>query len=477
MNNLKTKNYPAPKIYCIDAFCGAGGTTTSISKVKGMEVIWCINHDANAIISHSLNHPACQHSTEDIRSFDITPLAELVKRLRAENPDCIILLHASLECTNFSNAKNGPKVADSRTLANDLFRYLDALAVDILTIENVQEFLTWGPLDGNGNPDKARLGESYREWVGTLTTKYFSEAYSEDILISADFGGLTIRERLFLQFAKNPNHIGVPEQTHEKSDWLPVRSVIDEENHGKSMLHRKKDLAPNTMRRSYKGLLKFGPKSGTHFGLKYYGQDGWQDMENPSATLTTKDRIYPVFIKTDYGQSIGRSLDEPFSTPKGEVIYTRRDAFIHNPQYGGSSRSVDAPAGTIIARQDKAPIGLTEAFQHRERAKVIRYDQERDGKHPIIMVNGVVQYHIYSDDNEWMVKVKEYCYEHNILDLLMRPLTIEEMLQIQGFPKDYKLVGTGTERKKWIGNSVEVCVGEAFFSGIYEAVTKTAAAC
>jgi len=439
-----------------------------------MDIIWCINHDADAIISHKLNHPNCEHSTEDIRTFDIAPLVELVKKLRAEDPTCKILLHASLECTNFSKAKCGPKDADSRTLANDLFRYLDALDVDILTIENVEEFLTWGPLDEEGNPDKSRLGEFYNDWVGVLTTKYFSEIRAEDILISANFGGITIRKRLFLQFAKDPNHLGIPERTHEKPEWLPVRSVIDEENHGKSMLHRKKDLAANTMRRAYKGLIKFGPSAGMRFGIKYYGQDGWQDMENPSGTLTTKDRIYPVFIKTDFGNSIGMSLDKPFGTlttsPKGDVVYTKRHAFLHNPQYGGSNRSLDKPAGTVIARQDKAPLGITEAFQHSGLRKGLYKVGKNDGGHPIRMVDGVIQYLVFEEDNEWMVKVKEHCYENDILDLLMRPLTIEEMLQIQGFPKDYKLIGTKTNQKKWIGNSVEVCVGEAFFSSIYKSI-------
>lgn len=465
-------------VYCIDLFCGAGGTTTSISKVKGMEIIWCINHDSGAILSHSMNHPNCQHSIEDIRTFDISPLVALVRKLRAEDPNCVILLHASLECTNFSKAKCGPKEADSRTLANDLFRYLDALDVDIMTIENVEEFLQWGPLDEYGMPDKEKLGEFYDQWVEVLTTKYFSEVYAEDILVSADFGGRTIRKRLFLQFAKNPNHIGVPEPTHEKSEWLPVRDIIDQENHGKSVFYRKKSLAANTMRRIFKGLEKFGPKEGTHFGIKYYGQDGWQNMEDPSGTLTTKDRIYPVFIKIDHGKSIGRSLEEPFGTltknPKGDVIYTKRNAFLHNPQYGGSNRSLDKPAGTIIARQDKAPMGLTESFQHNEEKKFLHMsNRPNDGKHPIRYQNGRVEYIVFTDDNEWMVKVKRFCYDNNILDILMRSLTVEEMLQIQGFPRNYKLVGTKTNQKKWIGNSVEVKVGAAFFLSIYNAINDT----
>ena len=45
---------------------------------------------------------------------------------------------------------------------------------------------------------------------------------------------------------------------------------------------------------------------------------------------------------------------------------------------------------------------------------------------------------------------------HGIVDIKMRMLNIPELKQIQGFPKDYKLVGNQTEQKKFIGNAVEV---------------------
>ena len=36
----------------------------------------------------------------------------------------------------------------------------------------------------------------------------------------------------------------------------------------------------------------------------------------------------------------------------------------------------------------------------------------------------------------------------------IRMLTLEEMLLIQGFPRDYKLIGTKANKTKFIGNSV-----------------------
>lgn len=62
----------------IDLFCGAGGTSTGINSARlngeqCAEVIACVNHDANAIASHSSNHPDALHFTEDIRTLELSP--------------------------------------------------------------------------------------------------------------------------------------------------------------------------------------------------------------------------------------------------------------------------------------------------------------------------------------------------------------------------------------------------------------------
>lgn len=71
-----------------------------------------------------------------------------------ENPEALTVLWASLECTNFSKAKGGqPRDADSRTLAEHLFRYIEAIDPDYIQIENVEEFMSWGEVDENGKAD------------------------------------------------------------------------------------------------------------------------------------------------------------------------------------------------------------------------------------------------------------------------------------------------------------------------------------
>ena len=153
------------KLLYIDLFCGAGGTSTGVEAArlhgeKCAHVLACVNHDPNAIKSHAANHPDAIHFTEDIRTLETTPLTDIVNEARRAEPDALVVLWASLECTNFSKAKGGqPRDADSRTLANPLFRYIEAINPDYIQIENVVEFMSWGEIDENGKLTGNYVGE------------------------------------------------------------------------------------------------------------------------------------------------------------------------------------------------------------------------------------------------------------------------------------------------------------------------------
>src|SRR5690606_38597778 len=99
-----------------------------------------------AIKSHERNHPNTVHFIEDITDFAVAQHLEyFAKKLRLMFPNCVINLWASLECTNFSKAKGGQsRDADSRTLAEHMFMYLEALKPNYFWVENVREFMAWG---------------------------------------------------------------------------------------------------------------------------------------------------------------------------------------------------------------------------------------------------------------------------------------------------------------------------------------------
>ena len=287
-----------PFIFWIDLFCGAGGTSTGIH-LSGpyTKVIACVNHDRNAINSHEENHPGTVHFVEDIRDKRVVgKLKKIVDRLRAQYPGCIVNIWASLECTNFSKAKGGlSRDADSRTLAEHMYMYLEAIKPDNFFVENVSEFLDWGPLrakcleetetvchlavSASGKlvmiPDKTRLREYYNEWVDQI--KGYGYQYEHRLLNSADFGSYQSRKRLFIQFVKNGLPIAWPEQTHSQKPtgkqhkWKPVKDVLDLEDEGKSIFGREKPLCENTLKRLYAGLVKFVARGEDTFRKQYNG--------------------------------------------------------------------------------------------------------------------------------------------------------------------------------------------------------------
>ena len=241
---------------------------------KCAKVVACVNHDKNAILSHKANHPHTLHFTEDIRTLDLSPMVVHLRNMIERYPNARTVLWASLECTNFSRAKGGqPRDADSRTLAEHLFRYIATLKTDYIQIENVEEFMCWGALDENGKPVSKDQGSDYLRWVRKV--QEYGYDFDWRILNAADFGAYTSRKRYFGQFARRGLPIAFPEQTYAKPDkafssqymdnlfphqykpWRAVRDVLDLDDDGESIFTRKKPLCEKTLERIYAGLVKF----------------------------------------------------------------------------------------------------------------------------------------------------------------------------------------------------------------------------
>ena len=471
----------AMKLLYIDLFCGAGGTSTGVenARYEGRQcakVIGCVNHDANAIASHAANHPDAMHFTEDIRTLELSPLIAHIAKMRKLYPDAFVVLWASLECTNFSKAKGGqPRDADSRTLAEHLFRYIEAINPDYIQIENVEEFMSWGDLDENGKPISKDAGRLYQQWVANVCG--YGYRFAHRILNSADYGAYTSRRRFFGIFAKGSLPIVFPEPTHSKEGaaglfgrlhrWKPVREVLDFSDEGESIFGRKKPLVDATLERIYAGLIKFvaGGKEAfmvkwnsmsrtgkyhapgidepcptvatqsrlgvaqVSFLSKYYGgspEGKSVSVEEPAGAITTRD--HHSFITAYYGNGHNHSIDEPAQT----VTANRKWHYLMNPQFQSAGGSVDNPCFTLIARMDKMPPYLIQTEQ---------------GEMAIV---------IEPDDSPAMVKIKQFMALYGIIDIKMRMLRIPELKRIMGFPSDYVLVGTQADQKKFIGNAVEV---------------------
>ena len=298
------------KLLYIDLFCGAGGTSTGVSaaRLNGercAEVIACVNHDANAIASHASNHPEAVHYTEDIRTLELSPLVAHTERKRKEYPGALVVLWASLECTNFSKAKGGqPRDADSRTLAEHLFRYIEALKPDYIQIENVEEFMSWGDMDEKGKPISMDKGKSYTRWVQHV--KRYGYKFDYRILNAADYGAYTSRKRYFGIFARKELPIVFPEPTYAKEPqrtlfnelkrWKPVKDVLDLNDEGVSIFMRKKPLSERTLERIYAGLVKFVAGGKDAFLVKWNSMNRngvyhAPSLDAPSPVVATQNRL------------------------------------------------------------------------------------------------------------------------------------------------------------------------------------------
>lgn len=68
-----------------------------------------------------------------------------------------------------SRARGGkPRQEQSRATAWWVTRWADALQPKVILVENVREFVEWGPLGADGKLLKSRKSEVLKSWVATL---------------------------------------------------------------------------------------------------------------------------------------------------------------------------------------------------------------------------------------------------------------------------------------------------------------------
>ncbi len=364
-------------LYYIDLFCGAGGTSTGVEQANIgsgsiAKVIACVNHDKNAIASHMANHPYALHFTEDMRTLDLAPIVNLIKKIKFRNPNARFVLWASLECTNFSKAKGGQaRDPDSRTLADHLFRYIDDINPDLIQIENVEEFMCWGDLDQNGKPVSKDKGRLYLRWVNKV--KKYGYKFDHRILNAADFGAYTSRRRFFGQFAKKDMPIVWPEPTHckegsqtlfgELKKWKPVKDVLNLEDEGTSIFKRKKPLSPKTFERVYAGLIRHVAGGKDKWLLKYNsvnGQTGKHvppSIEEPCPTISCQGRlgIVRTHFLSKYFSGHPESKNIPITGPAHTIkckdnhslVSTR---FLCSYNFKDTAKDIQAPCPTLLTK-------------------------------------------------------------------------------------------------------------------------------
>lgn len=358
------------KIIAIDGFCGAGGASGGL-KAAGVNVGIAINHDPAAILIHETNYPETLHLTEDIFTVDLS------KYLTKEHK--INVMWASPDCTSHSKAKGGqPRESGLRILPWAVHRLCQQIhqttgsLPDILFMENVEEIQDWGPLDENGKPIKNRKGECYREFIDAMISLGFTFECRE--LVAADYGVPTTRKRWYAVFRSDGKSIKWPEPTHSKyamtglKPWIPVSTVMDWSDLGKSIFDRKKPLAEATQRRIAKGIKKFiidnpnpyfvPEKDATAFLIQYHSETRdcdvrGQNLDEPIRTLDTSNRygLVTAFITKFYKTGIGQSCEEPLHTiTTSPGHFGLVSAFLVKYYGSGIGQPVERPLDTITTK-------------------------------------------------------------------------------------------------------------------------------
>ena len=343
----------------VDLFAGGGGASTGLAWALGRDPDIAINHDAEALAMHRANHPRTRHMQNDITR---------VLPLEATGGHPVAILHASPDCTHFSKAKGGkPKSQYIRDLAWEVIRWAEDTHPNLITLENVEEFLTWGPLDKNGQPIKEQAGATFAAWRKRLVRLGYRVEWR--LLRACDYGAPTTRRRLFVVARRDKGPIVWPAPSHGNPKsaevragkllpWRTAAECIDWSIPSQSIFDRKKPLALATQRRIAEGLRRYVLQAAEPFIVTYYGAkkpDDFrgQDLGRPLPTQTTENRfglISPVVVTNTTGHA-PTPVDMPMptlTTGNQQMMAGVVVAPILSRQFGQSiGQSVNAPHPTI----------------------------------------------------------------------------------------------------------------------------------
>lgn len=356
----------------VDNFAGGGGASTGIEAALGRAVDIAINHDEQAIRMHEVNHPGTRHIRNNIWQIDPEQVTE---------GQPVSLAWFSPDCKHFSKAKGGkPREKSIRDLAWVVVLWAQRVRPDMIFLENVEEFRTWGPLDEHGQVIKDRAGETFDKWCKALRRQGYKLQFRE--LRACDYGAPTIRKRFFMIARRDGKPIVWPKPTHGKpgspavlsgalKPWRTAAEIIDWSIPCPSIFERKKPLAEKTLRRIAHGIMKFVVNNPRPFIVPLtHHQPGAHgaSVDDPLATVTGANRgelavVAPHVTKLREG-AVGHAADEPLHTvtansfikrPGGAaplgLVEAALSPFTSYAQQGGASRSAEEPLHTVTASQ------------------------------------------------------------------------------------------------------------------------------
>lgn len=386
----------------VDNFAGGGGASTGIEMATGVSVDIAINHDPEAIKMHKANHPSTKHYCESV--WDVDPI-------KACNGHPVALAWFSPDCKHFSKAKGGtPVEKEIRGLAWVAVKWASTVKPDVIMLENVEEFKTWGPLRAKRDertgrvlvkdfsnrtdinqkkrkpkfrvakpgeivpmklqamePDPKRKGKTFKKFLKALKNIGYQVELKE--LVAADYGAPTMRKRLFLVARCDGKPIVWPEPTYGPAyseevkagllkpyvgaytqlDFsLPCPSIFDtkEEIMEKYGIRAQRPLAQKTMERIARGLKKFVIDNAAPFIVPI----GYGERKGQDPRVHDIKNPLPTIV------SSGKHyLCEPYLVQIGQTGFT-----------ADRSKDVREPLTTIVSKNEHCLISPTLIQYHSE---------------------------------------------------------------------------------------------------------------
>jgi DNA (cytosine-5)-methyltransferase 1 len=363
----------------IDNFAGGGGTSTGLEAAFGRPVDIAINHDPEAVKMHTANHPHTRHYCESV--WEVNP-----REITGNQPVGLVWL--SPDCKHFSKAKGGNPVEKKiRGLAWVALRWAATVRPRVIMLENVEEFVTWGPLvetsDGKMRPCPKRKGKEFRSFVNALSRQGYQVEWKE--LRACDYGAPTIRKRLFMIARRDGLPICWPAQTHGDPDsdavkrgkllpWRTAAECIDFSLPCPSIFEREKPLAENTLRRIAKGVMRYVVNAGKPFIVKpnhtsnktVYECFRGQGVSEPLQTITQQPGfavVSPTLVQTGYGEREGQSpraldIHKPLGTLVGSQKHALVSAFLAKHYTGVVGSEITDPVHTVTAQDHNSLVSV-----------------------------------------------------------------------------------------------------------------------
>jgi DNA (cytosine-5)-methyltransferase 1 len=374
----------------IDSFAGGGGASTGIELALGRSPDVAVNHDRIALAMHRANHPQTRHMLQDVATVDAVGMCR-------GRP--IGMLWMSPDCTDHSKAKGAAPRRDGETTTRGIgwaiYGWIKRLPKwqrpRVIFLENVEEYVDWGPLLADGKRCPKRKGSTFKAFVEAWRALGFVVEWRERRAWWS--GSKTIRKRLYMVMRSDGEPIVWPEPTHgnpnlpadalridagelkpwgtiaECIDWSrPIPSIFDTaaEIKAKLGLAAKRPLAPKTMARVAKGVERYVLKAARPFVVRVDQnsgdprRNGIHSVEEPARTIHTAGSLALVtpFVTKFRSGAVGHRADEPVHTITAHSSETHGGGaaplgivapFVAYAQQGGGLRPAGAPVQTITA--------------------------------------------------------------------------------------------------------------------------------